>query len=116
MNAEDSPEGYSRRVKSYHVLRGRRKRFPVSSSGMNKVLIYTAVPCGYCTAAKGFFEKQGIPYEEVDLTGDRDARMGLIERTGQRTVPQIFVGETHVGGYTDLVALASAGELQALLG
>ena len=82
---------------------------------MTPVRIYTAVPCGYCNAAKAFFADNGIPYEEIDLTGDRDARMALLERTGQRTVPQIFVGEPHVGGYTDLIALARSGGLQGLL-
>ncbi len=82
---------------------------------MQKVVIYTAVPCGYCRAAKGFFDQQGIQYEEIDLTGNRDARLEIAERTGQRTVQQIYVGDTHVGGYTDLVALASSGELDSLL-
>lgn len=82
---------------------------------MTPVRIYTAVPCGYCSAAKAFFQDNDIPYEEVDLTGDRDARMALIQRSGQRTVPQIYIGETHVGGYTDLIALARSGDLQPLL-
>jgi glutaredoxin 3 len=82
---------------------------------MSKVVIYTAVPCGYCRAAKSFFDQREIGYDEVDLTGDRDARMDLAQRSGQRTVPQIFIGETHVGGYTDLVALASSGKLEGLL-
>lgn len=82
---------------------------------MSKVVIYTAVPCGYCRAAKSFFDQRDIGYEEVDMTGDRDARIDLAQRSGQRTVPQIFIGETHVGGYTDLVALASAGKLEGLL-
>ncbi|MCP4807649.1 MAG: glutaredoxin 3 [Proteobacteria bacterium] len=82
---------------------------------MTPVRIYTAVPCGYCSAAKGFFKDNDIAYEEIDLTGDRDARMDLIQKTGQRTVPQIFIGDTHVGGYTDLIALARSGGLQPLL-
>ena len=83
---------------------------------MNEVTIYTAVPCGYCSAAKSFFSSRGIPYTEVDLTGRREERLALLRRTGQRTVPQIFIGERHIGGYTELRELASRGELAALLG
>ncbi len=82
---------------------------------VSPVVIYTAVPCGYCSAAKRFFEGQEIPYMEIDLTGNRDARMDLMRRTGQRTVPQIFVGDTHIGGYSDLVALHGQGGLEPLL-
>jgi len=115
MNLERSPEGHCGRVKSYHDPRVQRKGFRVRTPVMQKVVIYTAVPCGYCRAAKGFFEQQGIPFEEIELTGSRDKRLALAERTGQRTVPQIFVGDTHVGGYTDLVSLASSGQLDDLL-
>jgi len=79
------------------------------------VRIYTAVPCGYCSAAKRFFDERGVEYDEVDLTGDYDARAALLEATGQRTVPQIFIGDMHVGGYTDLIALARGGRLDQLL-
>ena len=82
---------------------------------MAKVVIYTAVPCGYCSAAKRYFTDKEVPYEEIDLSGDRQARMDLMQRTGQRTVPQIFIGETHVGGYSDLMALHAKGEVQPLL-
>lgn len=83
---------------------------------MAKVLIYTAVPCGYCSAAKRYFDQNEVPFEEIDLTGDRQARMDLMQRTGQRTVPQIFIGETHVGGYSDLMALHAEGKVEGLLG
>lgn len=82
---------------------------------MSDVTIYTAVPCGYCAAAKSFFDSRGITYTEIDLTGRREERLALLQRTGQRTVPQIFIGEVHVGGYTDLRALASRGGLEPLL-
>ncbi|MCB9796811.1 MAG: glutaredoxin 3 [Alphaproteobacteria bacterium] len=82
---------------------------------MNKVTIYTAVPCGYCSAAKRFFQARDIAFEEIDLTGDYEARHKLLERTRQRTVPQIFIGETHVGGYSDLIALHGQGGLDPLL-
>ena len=82
---------------------------------MAPVVIYTAVPCGYCSAAKRFFEQRSIEYMEIDLTGNRPARMDLMQKTGQRTVPQIFIGDTHVGGYSDLVALHGQGGLEPLL-
>lgn len=82
---------------------------------MAKVVIYTAIPCGYCNAAKRYFGDNEVEYDEIDLTGDRQARMDLMERTGQRTVPQIFIGETHVGGYSDLMALHAKGEVTPLL-
>ena len=82
---------------------------------MAKVRIYTAIPCGYCNAAKRYFDGRDVPYEEIDLTGDHAARLALKEETGQRTVPQIFIGAVHVGGYSDLMALQSQGRVDALL-
>lgn len=80
------------------------------------VTIYTRAWCGYCTQAKRFLTTvKGVQFEEIDLTGDDAGRQSLAERTGQRTVPQIFVGETHVGGYTDLIALDRSGGLDPLL-
>jgi len=82
---------------------------------MKPVQIYTTTYCGYCQAAKAFFKQKNIPYSEIDVTGDDAAREALTQRTGRKTVPQIFVGETHVGGYDDLRALDRAGALQPLL-
>lgn len=82
---------------------------------MQTVLVYTSRPCGYCNAAKSLLEQIGVAFEERDLTGDSTARMDLMERSGQRTVPQIFVGEVHVGGFTELRAMHSAGELLPLV-
>lgn len=82
---------------------------------MPKVTIYTTSWCGYCRAAKSFFDSKGISYEEVDLTGDDEGRDDLRQRSGRTTVPQIWVGETHVGGYDDLRALDAKGGLQPLL-
>jgi glutaredoxin 3 len=82
---------------------------------MARVLLYTSDYCGYCSAAKRFLAERGVAYEEVDLSGDDDGRQALHERTGRTTVPQIFVGDTHVGGFTDMVALDRAGGLQPLL-
>lgn len=83
---------------------------------MADVRVYTAVPCGYCNAAKRYLsEVKGVAFEEVDLTGDLDGRRALHARTGRTSVPQIFVGEVHVGGYTDLRALDEQGGLDPLL-
>jgi glutaredoxin 3 len=82
---------------------------------MKTVEIYTTQTCPYCTAAKALLRDRGVPYTEVDAT-DPDRRMAMVERAnGRRTVPQIFIGETHVGGYDDMAALDRHGELDALL-
>lgn len=82
---------------------------------MQPIVVYTSVPCGYCNAAKSLLSRLELSFEERDLTGDRNARMELMQRTGQRTVPQIFVGEVHVGGFTELRALHSQGKLLPLV-
>jgi glutaredoxin 3 len=82
----------------------------------SSVTIYTTLSCVFCIRAKEYLRSKGVAYEEVDVTGDAGARARLVERAnGQRTVPQIFVGEVHVGGYTDLVALDRQGMFQPLL-
>ncbi|RMF98470.1 MAG: glutaredoxin 3 [Gammaproteobacteria bacterium] len=80
------------------------------------VVMYTQAFCGYCMAARRLLKRKGIDFEEIDVTMDADRRREMMERSGRRTVPQIFVGDTHVGGYDDLAALDAAGELDALLG
>ena len=83
---------------------------------MPAVTIYTTESCVFCLRAKEYLRSKGIAYEEVDVTGDETARALLVERAnGKRTVPQIFVGKVHVGGYTDLVALDREGKFQPLL-
>jgi glutaredoxin 3 len=83
---------------------------------MQPVVIYTTTSCGFCRSAKAWFTARGMAFREVDVTGDDAARATLVERSGgQRTVPQIFVGEVHVGGYSDLVALDAAGKFTPLL-
>lgn len=76
-----------------------------------RFLIYTTASCPYCQRAKSLLTRHGWPYEEIDLTGDAEARAALVARTGMRTVPQIFLDETLLGGYDDLVALERSGEL-----
>lgn len=82
---------------------------------MKKVEIYTTQWCPYCNAAKDLLDAKGVAYEEVDAE-DPEARGRMIHRAhGRRTVPQIFVGETHVGGYDDMAALERRGQLDPLL-
>ena len=83
---------------------------------MKLVEIYTSPLCGYCHAAKRLLIKKGIAFTEYDVSRDATLRAEMIQRSnGGRTVPQIFVGDTHVGGSDDLHALEHAGELDALL-
>ena len=77
--------------------------------------IYTTETCPYCLRAKRLLQKKNVPYEEIDVSWDDDARMQLMQRTGRRTVPQIFIGERHVGGSDELHALDARGELDPLL-
>jgi glutaredoxin 3 len=83
---------------------------------MNDVKIYTTRVCPYCVAAKRLLSARSIPYEEVDVTGDDAKRAWLVEATGRRTVPQIFIRGEAVGGYDDLAALDKSGALAAKLG
>jgi glutaredoxin 3 len=82
---------------------------------MALVTIYTRRFCGYCTAAKALLTNKGVPFEEIDATGDPDKRNEMIERSGRFTFPQIFIGEQAVGGYTDLHALDARGRLDEML-
>jgi glutaredoxin 3 len=78
--------------------------------------IYTTPICPYCLRAKRLLEQKGVAYREIDVMRDGAARSEMIARAnGRRTVPQIFVGDRHVGGSDDLYALEQAGKLDALL-
>jgi len=83
---------------------------------MPKVVIYTIRYCPYCHSAKRLLEGKGVAVTEIDVTGDRAARAELRAKAGGRsTVPQIWIGDTHVGGSNELHALERAGRLDALL-
>ncbi|MGP6156969.1 MAG: glutaredoxin 3 [Vulcanimicrobiaceae bacterium] len=83
---------------------------------MAEVKIYTTRVCSYCVAAKRLLAARGAAYEEIDVTGDDAQRAWLVQTTGRRTVPQIFIGGEAVGGYDDLVLLDRSGRLKAMLG
>ncbi|MCB1340194.1 MAG: glutaredoxin 3 [Pseudooceanicola sp.] len=83
---------------------------------MKQVEIYTTPLCGYCHAAKRLLTQKGVSFAEVDVAAQPDRRAEMVQRAnGGRTVPQIFIGGTHVGGCDDLYALERAGKLDALL-
>jgi glutaredoxin 3 len=84
---------------------------------MKSVEIYTTNSCGYCRMAKSLLTRKGVKFHEIDISNDPDMRMAMNERAGgRRTVPQIFIGETHIGGCDDLHALENSGALDTLLG
>lgn len=83
---------------------------------MNTVEIYTSPLCGYCHAAKRLLTKKGVSFSEVDVLSNPERKAEMVQRAnGGRTVPQIFIGNIHVGGSDDLHALERAGKLDALL-
>ena len=79
------------------------------------VKMYTRKWCGYCTAAERLLDAKGIPYEQIDCSGDRETRKWLVEVTGRTTVPQIFIDGQSIGGYDDLKALDRRGDLDKML-
>lgn len=80
------------------------------------IVIYTKFGCGFCFRAKRLLDEKGADYTEHDITMGGPKREEMLERAPQaRTVPQIFIGETHVGGSDELAALERAGKLDALL-
>ncbi len=83
---------------------------------MQPVLIYTTPICGFCHAAKRLLKEKNVNFQEVDVMADPSRRAEMTQKAnGGRTVPQIFIGDTHVGGCDDLYALEQAGKLDALL-
>ena len=80
------------------------------------IVLYATKYCGYCSAAKRLLSKKGLDYEEIDVGFDSAKRAEMTQRAGgMRTVPQIFVHDRHVGGYTELAALERDGQLEAWL-
>ena len=84
---------------------------------MKKVVIYTGPMCNFCSAAKHLLNKKKISYEEIDIGYDDNKREEMLKKSnGMKTIPQIFIEDKHVGGYVELKALESKGELDLLLG
>jgi len=83
---------------------------------MSNVTIYTRQLCGYCSAAKNLLSKKGVDFTEKDATFEPGLRKEMTQKAnGSNTFPQIFIGETHVGGCDDLIAMDRAGNLDNLL-
>lgn len=82
---------------------------------MKLLTIYSKDYCQYCTLAKGFLKQLEIPYEEIDVTHDFDLLLNISQKSGLRTVPQIFLGEKCLGGYNEMIALHQRSELLPLL-
>jgi glutaredoxin 3 len=83
---------------------------------MTSVTIYTTAFCGYCHAAKRLLAQKGVEFDEIDVSYEPALRQEMTQRAGgRRTVPQIFIGDRHVGGCDDLYGLEAKGELDRLL-
>jgi glutaredoxin 3 len=83
---------------------------------MNKVVMYSTGYCPYCSRAEALLKQRGVAeIEKIRIDEDPEQRAIMMEKTGRRTVPQIYIGDTHVGGFDDLAALDKAGGLAPLL-
>ncbi len=79
------------------------------------VTMYTTGWCGFCARARALLERKGVQWTEINLEDQPERRAEMVERTGRRTVPQIFIGERHIGGADELSALDQTGALDELL-
>jgi glutaredoxin 3 len=82
---------------------------------MSPVTIYTKPFCPYCSRALGLLTKKGVNFKEIEASMDPALRQEMMQRSGRSSYPQIFIGDTHVGGCDDLMALEGKGELDKLL-
>jgi glutaredoxin 3 len=82
---------------------------------MIEVTIYTKPYCPYCVRAISLLEKKQIPFKEIEAAFDPAKRQEMIQRSGRMTFPQIFIGDRHIGGCDDMMALERAGQLDPLL-
>ncbi len=83
---------------------------------MKKIVIYTGPMCNFCSAAKHLLNKKKISYKEIDIGYDEEKKEEMLKKSnGAKTIPQIFIEEKHIGGYVELKALESKGELDKLL-
>ncbi len=82
---------------------------------MTTITIYTSTYCAYCSAAKHLLASRDYEFEEINMEGNQELMLQVVQKSGQRTVPQIFVGEKSIGGYRELLASTASGEFDALL-
>ncbi|MDQ7090333.1 MAG: glutaredoxin 3 [Methylococcales bacterium] len=82
---------------------------------MQKILIYSSNRCPFCTMAKRLLEQRGLNYSEINVDSEPHLREEMMKKTNRRTVPQIYIGDYHVGGFNELHALDQSKKLDALL-
>ena len=85
------------------------------SAATPEITLYTSAICPYCVAAKNFLKSKGQVWTEVRIDLDFEQRQAMIAKANRTSVPQIFIGQTHIGGYDDMIALHRAGKLEPLL-
>jgi len=88
---------------------------PSHTDASPEITLYTSAMCGYCVAAKNFLKSKGLQWKEVRIDTDPMERERMVALARRTSVPQIFIGQTHVGGYDDMMALHRAGKLEPLL-
>jgi glutaredoxin 3 len=88
---------------------------PSHPNASPEITLYTSAMCGYCVAAKNFLKSKGLQWKEVRVDTDPMQRERMVALARRTSVPQIFIGQTHVGGYDDMMALHRAGKLEPLL-
>lgn len=88
---------------------------PATSPGAPRIVMYSTGWCGYCARARALLKSKNAAFEEIDVDARPEARAEMMTRSGRRTVPQIFIGETHVGGCDELMQLEASGRLDPLL-
>ncbi|AOV15859.1 glutaredoxin 3 [Acidihalobacter aeolianus] len=84
-------------------------------SAVAEVILYTTEYCPYCVRARYLLDDKGVAYRDIRIDASRDLRAEMERRSGRTSVPQIFIGDRHIGGYDDMAALDMAGELDPLL-
>lgn len=85
------------------------------SQSTPKIIIYSSQYCPFCFRAKSIFQQKSVAFEEINVDSDAALRQEMMQKSGRRTVPQIWIGERHVGGCDDLMDLQRSGELDKLL-
>ena len=86
------------------------------TTNMKKITIYSTRICPYCVRAKNFFNKKNLEYTEIMIDRDPEQMREMMEKSGRQSVPQIFIGDYHVGGFDDLIEHDMDGKLEGLLG
>ena len=103
-------------TRTIHRIRPRKPRSPaLTDRTPPPITLYSSAVCGYCVAAKNFLRSRGLEWTEVRIDMDPAERERMVARAGRTSVPQIFVGDVHVGGYDDMMALHRAGGFEPLL-